>query len=189
MLANNLPTEQVLRNSSQSGQVRSHFWQKGSESAFRTATLLSFMSSIQARKATKKKVNSSTLYSTVPQTTGRLLLHLLKPQGNVICCDNWQQVRHWPCQSPGCASWHKESPLCRAWPGKGSCRVTLVPAEGMMPSSGCALSRLPHLPLATRTPLCPCTDWPWGGNVNLLENSYTCFLLFSLCVFPLVLFL
>lgn len=30
------------------------------------------MSSIQAMKPTKKKVNASTLYSTVPQTTGRL---------------------------------------------------------------------------------------------------------------------
>lgn len=120
-----------------------------------------------------------------------------KPRGNVICCGNWEQIRHWPRVTA--LFFLALSPLySEGGATKGSCGVTVV--QGMMHSSGCALPRVPGLLLAfpgvtptTGTPLafrcaslCPCTDRPWGGNVNPQENSFLHLLAAppSVCFFP-----
>lgn len=87
--------------------------------------------------------------------------------------------------------------------GTGSCGVTVVPggneaqlrlctAQGAPPPSGIP-EKQRWLTPTTGTPsafgcasLCPCTDWPWGGNVNLLENTFLYLLPAPppLCFFP-----
>lgn len=75
----------------------------------------------------------------------RLLLHLLKPQGKVLCYDDWE---HWPCESPDCSSWHKESPLFRAW-----CHVREAVGSPWCPRREWCTAQAVHCPG------CPTSRW------------------------------
>lgn len=138
-------------------------------------------------KVTKKKVNPSTLSSTVKAHEDLYYI-----------CLNFKEML-----SPMITESRSGTDLVShqvVLPGIRSCLYSEHGTEavgspwclgGMRHSSGCALPRVPHLPLAfprssgdwqptTGTPLafgcaslCPCTDWPWGGNVNLLENTFS----------------
>lgn len=61
-----------------------------------------------------------------------------KPQGNVICCDNWEQTRHWPLIHQDVPA-GITSPLC----SQGATQGQLWGHQGMMLSSDCACPGCP----------------------------------------------
>lgn len=160
------------------------------------------MSSIQATKATKKKVNPSTLSSTVKAHEDLYYI-----------CLNFKEML--PPMINESRSGTDLGSHQVVLPGIRSCLYSEHGTEavgspwclgGMRHSSGCALPRAPHLPVAfprsssdwhrPQEPL-----WPLDVHHSVLVLtghgvamsifwkilSYTCFLLLPLCVFSLVL--